>query len=96
MLENDKEIILDNTNNVFVGPDGYFKIVVDEFDGKVINSWYVEDAKGNKTMNLAGRSKGKHLDLLLNNSCRTVTHFVSRISNNLLVEMQNQIMGISK
>lgn len=91
MLENDKEIILDSTNNVFVGPDGYFKVVIEEFDGETIKSWYVEDANGNKTPNLAERAKGKHIDVLVNNSNRTVSHFVGRISGTLLLEQQAKI-----
>lgn len=91
MLENDKEIILDSTNNVFVGPEGYFKIVIDDFDGETIKSWYIEDAEGNKTYNLAERAKGKHIDVLVNNACRTVSHFVGRISGALLAEQQAKI-----
>ena len=36
MLENKDEIVLDKTNNVFVGPHEYFRLVVDSFDGKTI------------------------------------------------------------
>lgn len=91
MLENDKAIILDNTNNVFVGPNGYFKIVIEEFDGETIKSWYVEDAEGNKTANLAPRGQGKHVDLLLNGGNRTVAHFLGRIQGNLTNELKAKI-----
>lgn len=91
MLENDQEIILDSTNNVFVGPDKYFKIVIDEFDGTTVKAWHVEDAKGNKTGNLAERSKGKHIDVLINNSNRSVSHFSGRISGQLLSEQEAKI-----
>lgn len=91
MLENDQEIILDSTNNVFVGPDGYFKIVIDEFDGQTVKAWHVEDAKGNKTGNLADRAKGKHIDLLINADNRTVWHFANRIATTLVKEQQAKI-----
>ena len=38
---------------MFVGPNGYFKIVIDDFDGTRINAWHFEDADGNKSVNLA-------------------------------------------
>ncbi|EAX48281.1 hypothetical protein TcarDRAFT_2231 [Thermosinus carboxydivorans Nor1] len=91
MLENDEEIILDNTNNVFVGPNGYFKIVIDEFDGKVVKAWHVEDAKGNKTGNLAERAQGKNIDVLINTSNRTVAHFVGKMATKLIAEQEAKI-----
>ena len=53
ILDNDKPIILDEKNNVFYGPNNYFKIVVDDFDGEKINNWHIEDSTGMKTPNLA-------------------------------------------
>ena len=44
---------MDSANNVFVGPNGYFKIVIDDFDGTKVNAWHFEDAEGNKSVNLA-------------------------------------------
>ncbi len=96
MLENDKEIILDSANNVFVGPNGYFKIVIDDFDGATVKAWHVEDAKGNSTGNLAKRAKGKNIDLLVNKNCRTVSHFIQRISMDLLTEQQAEINQLKK
>lgn len=94
MIENTEEIILDNANNVLVGPDGYFKVVIDEFDGTAVKAWHLEDSKGNVTWNLADRAKGKHIDLLVNAKCRTVAHFVGRISTNLLIEQQAEIKAL--
>ncbi len=91
MLENKETIILDSTNNVFVGPNEYFKIVIEEFDGETIQSWYVEDAEGNRTENLAPRAKGKHIDLLLNENNRTVSHFLGRIQGDLMKELKARI-----
>ncbi len=90
MIENTEEIVLDSANNVLVGPDGYFKVVIDKIDGNVLKAWHLEDSKGNATWNLAGRAKGKNIDLLVNARCRTVGHFIGRISNNLLIEQQPQ------
>lgn len=91
MLENDKTIILDNTNNVFVGPNDYFKVVIEDFDGETVKSWYVEDAEGNKTENLAKRAEGKHIDLLLGKANRTVSSFIDKIQNDLTNELTNEL-----
>jgi hypothetical protein len=53
ILDNAKPIILDEKNNVIWGPNKYFKIVVDDFDGEKINAWHIEDSIGTKTPNLA-------------------------------------------
>ncbi|CDX04456.1 hypothetical protein DesLBE_2225 [Desulfitobacterium sp. LBE] len=95
MLENKDEIVLDATNNVFVGPDEYFKVVIDEFDGQVVKAWHVEDVNGNKTPNLAERAQGKNIDLMLNVKNRTVAHFVSRYQVDLLTEQQAQIQKLA-
>lgn len=91
MLENDETIILDETNNVFVGPNGYFKVVIEDFDGETVKSWYVEDAEGNRTENLAKRAGGKHIDLLLGKGNRTVDHFLGRIQADLMDELKERI-----
>ena len=49
-------------NNVFVGPNKHFSIVIDEFDGKIVKAWHIENSKGRKSPNLATRSGGKHID----------------------------------
>ena len=94
MIENQEEIVLDSANNVLVGPEGYFKVVVDQIDGNVVKAWHLEDSKGNVTWNLASRAKGKNIDLLVNVRCRTVGHFIGRISNNLLIEQQPQFTAL--
>lgn len=82
MVANRDPIELDSANNVFVGPNGYFKIVIDSFDGKNVKAWHFEDPQGNKTRNLAGSSKGRNIDLLVStNNNRTVAQFVSRMAN---------------
>ena len=94
MIENKEEIVLDNANNVFVGPNGYFKILIDEFDGTTVKAWHLEDSKGNSTLNLSDRAKGKHIDLLVNVRCRTVTQFFSRMMSTLMIEQQAQIRAL--
>ena len=94
MIENQEEIVLDSANNVLVGPNDYFKVVIDEFDGTTVKAWHLEDSKGNVTMNLAERGKGKHIDLLVNVRCRTVTQFFSRMMVPLLIEQQAQIKAL--
>lgn len=78
MVANKDTIVLDSTNNVFVGPNGYFKVVIDSFDGTTIKAWHVEDPKGTKSANLAASAKGKHIDLLVTKGNRTVSHFITR------------------
>lgn len=53
ILDNKDPIILDEDNPTFTGPGGYFKIVIDDFDGEAINYWHLEDNRGKKTHNLA-------------------------------------------
>ena len=63
-MENAEDIILDAKNNTYDGPRALFKIVVDEFDGKTISSWHVEDKYGEKSRNL-GSAKCKSLDAIV-------------------------------
>ena len=79
MLENKDEIELDKTNNVFVGPYEYFKVVLDDYDGKTVKAWHLEDRTGFKTGNLAGRSEGQHIDAVVGDQCRSTAHFFSRV-----------------
>ncbi|MEZ4639742.1 MAG: hypothetical protein R2856_33090 [Caldilineaceae bacterium] len=69
MLENIEPIVLDATNNVFVGPNEFFKIVIDEFDGETIQAWHIEDSEGNVSENFAKRAAGNHIDLLRTRTC---------------------------
>lgn len=49
---------------MFVGPNKHFSIVIDEFDGKIVKAWHIENSKGEKSPNLATRAGGKHIDLV--------------------------------
>ena len=53
-------------------------IVIDEFDGKIVKAWHIENSKGEKSPNLATRSGGKHIDLVVGKACRSTAHFISR------------------
>jgi hypothetical protein len=53
ILANKDPIILDADHRIWTGPEGYFKIVVDDFDGEAINAWHIEDSEGKSTPNLA-------------------------------------------
>ena len=47
MIANKEPIVLDGgANNVFVGPNKHFSIVIDEFDGKIVKAWHIENSKG--------------------------------------------------
>ena len=74
---------------MFVGPDKQFKIVIDEFDGKTVKAWHIETAK-DKTGNLAGRAKGKHIDAVVGDDCRSTAHFFSRVYAQLYKEAMAQ------
>jgi hypothetical protein len=87
IVENKEPIVLDSTDNVFVGPNEYFKIVIDEFDGEAVQAWHLEDSEGNMTDNLV-QGEGAHIDLLVNKDCRTVWHFANRVAANIIGQEQ--------
>ncbi len=91
MLENATEIVLDAKNNKYDGPEKQFTIVIDKFDGKDVQEWHVETPKG-KTGNLAERSKGKHIDMVVGEACRSTAHFFGRVYKDLYKE-QNVKLG---
>lgn len=86
MVENKEPIVLDKTSNVFAGPNDYYKVVIDDFDGKHVNGWHLEDKDGNKTGDLSGRSKGGNIDAVVGDNCRSTAHFFSRVNSALLRE----------
>jgi hypothetical protein len=72
ILDNKDPIVLDADNPVYEGPEGYFKIVIDDFDGEAINAWHLEakrqDSNGQwetkVTPNLAEYPR-KNIDVML-------------------------------
>ena len=76
---------------MFVGPEGYFKVVIDDFDGKKVNAWHFEDADGNKSGNLAGFANGAHIDLVANFVDNgALGKFGYRTANNAFVKELNE------
>lgn len=63
MLVNKEEIRL-KSGGSFNGPEGYFKIVVDNAEGGEVRGWHVEDGKGNRSINLGGPGVA-NVDLVL-------------------------------
>lgn len=82
ILDNAKPIVLDEKNNVLMGPDGYFKIVVDDFDGEKINDWHIEDRTGMKTPNLAEYPRN-NLDVMAGVNGTTETFLRKTLLNRL-------------
>jgi hypothetical protein len=82
ILDNAEPIILDENHNVFSGPDGYFKIVVDDFDGEKINAWHIEDKTGMKTPNLAEYPRN-NLDVMAGVNGTTETFLRKTLLNRL-------------
>jgi hypothetical protein len=82
ILDNDKPIVLDEKNNVFWGPNKYFKIVVDDFDGEKINAWHIEDSLGNRTPNLAEYPRN-NLDVMAGVNGTTETFLRKTLLNRL-------------
>jgi hypothetical protein len=82
ILDNAKPIVLDEKNKVFEGPNGYFKIVVDDFDGEKINAWHMEDGTGMKTPNLAEYPRN-NLDVMAGVNGTTETFLRKTLLNRL-------------
>lgn len=71
---------------MFVGPNEHFKLVIDEFDGEMVQAWHVEDPQGNTTGNLVQGEGKEHIDLLLSTDNRTVGHFITRYASRIYSE----------
>lgn len=82
ILDNAEPIILNEKNNSFLGPNGYFKIVVDDFDGEKINAWHLEDRTGMKTPNLAEYPRN-NLDVMAGVNGTTETFLRKTLLNRL-------------
>ena len=81
---------------MFAGPENYFKIVIDDFDGKTVKAWHFEDADGNKSPNLSSFAKGHNIDLLANLENKTISPFALRMSLSMLyndLEKQGIVMS---
>jgi hypothetical protein len=76
ILDNPEPIVLDAKNPTYTGPDGYFKIVIDDFDGEKIQAWHVEDKTGWKTPNLAELARN-NVDVMIGVN-GTTEHFLRK------------------
>jgi hypothetical protein len=82
ILDNAQPIVLDEKNTVYTGPGGYFKIVVDDFDGEKINAWHIEDRTGMVTPNLAEYPRN-NLDVMAGVNGTTETFLRKTLLNRL-------------
>lgn len=95
MLENAKTIILDAKNNTYVGPEKQFTIVIDSFNGKTVQAWHIETPRA-KTANLVERAKGKHIDAVVGEACRSTGHFFGRVYKTLYKEQNAKLKKMAK
>lgn len=63
-IENAEPVILNSEKNYFEGPNGLFRIIVDQFDGSNITAWHIED-KYKETSRDLGSSDCKSLDVIV-------------------------------
>jgi hypothetical protein len=63
-IENADPIILDSENTSYEGPNGLFRIVVDQINGDTISSWHIEDKYEEISRELGG-SDCKSLDAIV-------------------------------
>jgi hypothetical protein len=76
IIDNPEPIVLDAKNPTYSGPNGYFKIVIDDFDGEKIQAWHMEDRTGWKTPNL-GELARKNVDVMVGVN-GTTEHFLRK------------------
>lgn len=69
---------------MLAGPENYFKVIIDDFDGKKINAWHFEDAEGNKSPNLASFAGGAHIDLVANFENKSIGSYGNRMAEQAL------------
>jgi hypothetical protein len=76
IMDNPEPIVLDAKNPTYTGPEGYFKIVVTDFDGEKIQAWHIEDKDGNKSPNLAELARN-NVDVMVGVN-GTTEHFLRK------------------
>ena len=76
IMDNPEPIVLDAKNPIYTGPEGYFKIVITDFDGEKIQAWHVEDKDGNKSPNLAELARN-NVDVMVGVN-GTTEHFLRK------------------
>ncbi len=81
---------------MLAGPENYFKVIIDSFDGKKVNAWHFEDAEGNRSPNLASFAGGAHIDLVANFENKSIGSFGNRTAQQALkkdLEQRGFVMG---
>lgn len=87
-IVNKKPIVLSDKKSSVEGPQGYFKIVIDEIgDGKL--AWHVEDKAGNKSVSLGG-ANAENIDLILGKG-RAVSGLMTMLALDTLQTMYNYL-----
>jgi hypothetical protein len=76
IMDNPEPIVLDAKHPTYTGPEGYFKIVVTDFDGEKIQAWHMEDKDGNKSPNLAELARN-NVDVMVGVN-GTTEHFLRK------------------
>lgn len=88
---NKDEIVLTGKNNVYDGPAGYIRLVIDEVKGDTAR-FYIESWKGAKSLTF---EKKDNVDLLLGKG-RATKDIVRDVGHSTQEEMYRQLMRISK
>lgn len=76
IMDNAEPVVLDAKNPTFTGPEGFFKIVIDDFDGEKIQAWHIEGKDGNRSPNLAELARN-NVDLMVGVN-GTTEHFLRK------------------
>lgn len=76
VMDNPEPIILDAKNPTYTGPEGFFKIVIDDFDGEKIQAWHIEDKDGQRSPNLAELARN-NVDVMVGVN-GTTEHFLRK------------------
>ncbi len=93
MLVNKTEIRL-KPGAVFDGPQGYFKIAVDQAEGSQVLAWHVRDAQGNRSANLGGPGIA-NVDLVLGQGRVTGQAILKDVGRSMLERMSTTAAATS-
>jgi hypothetical protein len=76
IMDNAEPIVLDAKHPTYTGPEGFFKIVIDDFDGEKIQAWHIEGKEGHRSPNLAELARN-NVDLMVGVN-GTTEHFLRK------------------
>lgn len=89
MIVNKKPIVLSKESNTAVGPEGYFKVVLDRLENGKVLKWHVEDKGGNRSVALGGKDK-TNIDLILGKG-RAVAGLLNYVGRETLETMYDYL-----